>query len=48
MGLARLDRVDASIQFLPEPIADSDRKRLAARLHAAVSATFTPTYTSAQ
>ncbi len=48
LGLARLDRVDATIRFLAEPITDSDRKRLAARLHAVVSATFTPTYTSAQ
>jgi lyso-ornithine lipid O-acyltransferase len=48
LGLARLDRVDAAIHFLPEPIVDPDRKRLAARLHAAVSATFTPTYTSTQ
>jgi 1-acyl-sn-glycerol-3-phosphate acyltransferase len=48
LGLARLDRVDATIRFLAEPITDSDRKRLAARLHAAVSATFTPTYTTTQ
>jgi 1-acyl-sn-glycerol-3-phosphate acyltransferase len=48
LGLARLDQVEATIRFLPEPITDSDRKCLAMRLHAAVSATFTSTYTSAQ
>jgi 1-acyl-sn-glycerol-3-phosphate acyltransferase len=46
LGLVRLDRIDATLHFGAEPIADSDRKRLAERLHTAVSATFTPTHTS--
>jgi 1-acyl-sn-glycerol-3-phosphate acyltransferase len=46
LGLLRIARVDAMIHFSPNPITDGDRKRLAERLHALVSSTFTPTYTA--
>lgn len=45
IGLARLQRVETVLTFGPEPIVDSDRKRLAERLRAAIAATFIPTYT---
>jgi 1-acyl-sn-glycerol-3-phosphate acyltransferase len=45
VGLARLGGVETRLTFGPEPIVDSDRKRLAERLRAAISATYTPTYT---
>lgn len=44
LGLVRLDRIEATLHFGSEPVFDSDRKRLAERLHTAVSATFTPTH----
>jgi len=40
--LVRVPRVEATIAFGPEPIADSDRKRLAARLRAAMEEQFEP------
>jgi 1-acyl-sn-glycerol-3-phosphate acyltransferase len=46
MGLPRLKGVDTMLTFDAEPIVDSDRKRLAERLRAAIAATYTPTYTS--
>jgi 1-acyl-sn-glycerol-3-phosphate acyltransferase len=36
VGLFRLPRIEATIDFAPEPIVDSDRKRLAERLRQAV------------
>ena len=44
LGLLRVRRIEAVIRFSPNPVADSDRKKLAEQLHALVSATFTPTY----
>lgn len=38
--LLRLPRVEATLSFGPEPIADSDRKRLAVRLRAAMAEIF--------
>ncbi len=43
LGLCRLGRIDAIITYCPVTIVDSDRKLLAARLHAAVVDAFTPT-----
>ncbi len=40
--LARLPRVEATVRFGADPIAEQDRKRLAGRLHAAVTAQFIP------
>ncbi|HWA15359.1 MAG TPA: lysophospholipid acyltransferase family protein [Gemmatimonadales bacterium] len=45
-GLARLTGVETTIRFAAEPITSPDRKQLATRLHAAVSALFTPTHPS--
>jgi 1-acyl-sn-glycerol-3-phosphate acyltransferase len=42
VGLAQLPRIDATLRLGAEPIADPDRKQLAARLHQAVSAQFIP------
>jgi 1-acyl-sn-glycerol-3-phosphate acyltransferase len=42
VGLAQLPRIDATVRLGAEPIADPDRKQLAARLHQAVSAQFIP------
>ncbi len=41
-ALARLPWVSARVRFGAAPIAEQDRKRLAGRLHAAVSAQFIP------
>ena len=41
-ALARLPWVAATVRFGAAPIAEQDRKRLAGRLHAAVSAQFIP------
>jgi 1-acyl-sn-glycerol-3-phosphate acyltransferase len=38
VGLFRLSRIEARIDFVAEPIVDGDRKRLAARLQDAVAA----------
>lgn len=43
LALVRIHRIEATIRFNPEPVSDSDRKRLAERLHRAVAANFTPT-----
>lgn len=43
--LSRLPRIDATIRHGTAPIAETDRKRLADRLHRAVTATFTPVVT---
>lgn len=32
LGLFRLERIEATVSFAPEPVADGDRKRLAERL----------------
>jgi 1-acyl-sn-glycerol-3-phosphate acyltransferase len=40
--LVRVPRVEATVAFGPEPIADRDRKRLAARLRAAMEELFEP------
>jgi 1-acyl-sn-glycerol-3-phosphate acyltransferase len=40
--LVRVPRVEATIAFGPEPIADRDRKRLAARLRSAMEEQFEP------
>lgn len=45
LGLSRLDWIEATVRHGKEPIAERDRKRLAARLHEAVSAQFTPVVT---
>jgi 1-acyl-sn-glycerol-3-phosphate acyltransferase len=42
MALARLPWIEATIRFGDAPIAEPDRKRLADRLHQAVSARFIP------
>jgi 1-acyl-sn-glycerol-3-phosphate acyltransferase len=44
--LCRADGFDATVRIGPEPIQESDRKRLADRLHAAITASFTPVMTS--
>jgi 1-acyl-sn-glycerol-3-phosphate acyltransferase len=45
VALSRLPRIDATIRHGTAPIAETDRKRLADRLHRAVTATFTPVVT---
>jgi 1-acyl-sn-glycerol-3-phosphate acyltransferase len=42
LRLMRVPRVEATLSFGPEPIADRDRKRLAARLRAAMEELFEP------
>ncbi len=42
VALCGLPRIEATIRFGEAPITDADRKRLADRLHQAVSARFTP------
>jgi 1-acyl-sn-glycerol-3-phosphate acyltransferase len=42
VALCRLPRIEATVRFGEAPIAERDRKRLADRLHQAVSARFTP------
>jgi 1-acyl-sn-glycerol-3-phosphate acyltransferase len=42
LRLMRVPRVEATLSFGPEPIADRDRKRLAARLRAAMEEVFEP------
>ena len=42
LGLLGLSRIDARLVFGEESLEDSDRKQLAARLHAAVAACFEP------
>jgi 1-acyl-sn-glycerol-3-phosphate acyltransferase len=41
-GVCKLGRGEGRIAFAPEPVAASDRGVLAARLHAAIAAQFTP------
>jgi 1-acyl-sn-glycerol-3-phosphate acyltransferase len=36
LGLFRLERIEATVDFAPEPVVDGDRKRLAERLREAV------------
>jgi 1-acyl-sn-glycerol-3-phosphate acyltransferase len=38
LGLFRLRRIEATVDFAPEPVIDQDRKRLAERLREAVTA----------
>lgn len=42
VALCRLPRIESTVRFGDVPIAEPDRKRLADRLHHAVSATFIP------
>lgn len=42
IGLVKLPAFDATVHFADDPIFESDRKSLAARLHADVSARFSP------
>jgi 1-acyl-sn-glycerol-3-phosphate acyltransferase len=50
LGLFRLRRIEAAVDFAPEPVADGDRKRLAERLRRVVEATTltASTHTSAE
>ena len=46
LGLFHLERIEATVDFAPEPVADGDRKRLAERLRAAVRALRPPVITA--
>jgi 1-acyl-sn-glycerol-3-phosphate acyltransferase len=45
VALSRLPRIEATVRYGDTPIAERDRKRLAARLQRAVAAQFTPVVT---
>jgi len=45
VDLSRVGRIEATVRYGSAPIAEADRKRLAGRLHEAVSAQFTPVVT---